>query len=315
MPGVLPKNFRGGSRSEYLAQYIFSTLGVSVPVPHQEDIGADFHCTLAEPDGKRLIFKGSFLAQVKSVSEKNQLYFGGLDDKREWKQEGVKWLFGQELPLLIGLVDKDKLSMDLFSTSNMWQALYKAGKPSTILLQPNIPSGSDDVVRFPTSEPQTNWPLGMGDGLLWKIPLGPALVAIGIDDLEDEQKLQTFRRKLQWAVDLEQNNIRYARLKVHFSRWPVKIKTNHLGPNIEYGVGLAGAKLPGMNVNEQLRAMAPIIGTLALNYELQNDHIGFNAMKAIAKMLPKDMPETQELVRLVADLFDEQLTTGLNVTS
>lgn len=178
MPGILLGSFREGSRSEYLAQYILSTLGVSVPVPRQEDIGADFHCTLAEQDGERLIFKGSFLVQTKSISEKDKLFYGGLDDKNEWKQEEVSWLFGQELPLFIGLVDKQALKMEFFSTSNMWQARYKSGKPSRIQLQPNVPPGPDDVVRFPTSEPQTDWPSGMGDGMLWKIPLGPALVAI-----------------------------------------------------------------------------------------------------------------------------------------
>lgn len=85
----------------------------------------------------------------------------------------------------------------------------------------------------------------------------------------------------------------------------MKIKTNQFGPNVEeYGVGLAGAKLPGMNVTEQLSAMAPIIGALALNYKLQKDQTGFDAMKTVAKMLPRDLRETQELMKLVDGLFD-----------
>ena len=44
MVGTLLDSFRGGTRSEYLAHYLLSTLGVVVQVPRQEDIGADFHC-------------------------------------------------------------------------------------------------------------------------------------------------------------------------------------------------------------------------------------------------------------------------------
>jgi hypothetical protein len=35
-----------GSRSEYLAQFVFSSFGTAIPVPHQEDSGLDIYCTL-----------------------------------------------------------------------------------------------------------------------------------------------------------------------------------------------------------------------------------------------------------------------------
>ena len=42
-----------GSRSEYLAQYVFSMFGTSVPVLHQEDHGIDLFCSLTERKGRR----------------------------------------------------------------------------------------------------------------------------------------------------------------------------------------------------------------------------------------------------------------------
>jgi len=39
MPGSIAPGFHEGSRSEYLAHYIFTMLGTAVPVPHQEDTG------------------------------------------------------------------------------------------------------------------------------------------------------------------------------------------------------------------------------------------------------------------------------------
>ena len=40
--------FRQGDRSEYLALYMLSALGLAVPVPRQEDVGIDFHCNTSE---------------------------------------------------------------------------------------------------------------------------------------------------------------------------------------------------------------------------------------------------------------------------
>src|SRR4030067_3640484 len=105
MPGSLWFPFRQGNRSEYLALYILSALGVVVKVPKEEDIGADFHCSLAHMEGKRMTFHSPFLVQTKSISE-SKISYGGPDEKGCWKKEEVNWLFGQELPLLIGLLDQ-----------------------------------------------------------------------------------------------------------------------------------------------------------------------------------------------------------------
>lgn len=125
MPGSLWYPFRQGDRSEYLALYILSALGIVVPVPRQEDIGADFYCSLAESRGSRLTFHSPCLVQTKSRSIK-EITYGGIDEKRRWKHEEVDWLFNQELPLLIGIVDKEKLLLDLYATSNIWGARYTA---------------------------------------------------------------------------------------------------------------------------------------------------------------------------------------------
>ena len=37
--GSIAANLHEGSRSEYLAQYVFSSFGTAVPIPHQEDTG------------------------------------------------------------------------------------------------------------------------------------------------------------------------------------------------------------------------------------------------------------------------------------
>jgi hypothetical protein len=65
--GAIAANFHEGSRSEYLAQYVFSAFGTSVPVPHQEDHGIDLVCTLTERKGQLAWPVADYSVQVKST--------------------------------------------------------------------------------------------------------------------------------------------------------------------------------------------------------------------------------------------------------
>jgi hypothetical protein len=171
-------SFREGDRSEYLALYLLSALGVAVSVPRQEDIGADFHCVLASTDGKRSTFKDPYLVQVKSSSARGDIRYGGPDDKRRWRREEVEWLFGQELPILVGLVDKASSSLNLYSTSNMWHARYMGGNLGEVCLVPDSPAEQNAEIPRPYANQQAGWPSGIGDQQLWTVPLGPPLVSI-----------------------------------------------------------------------------------------------------------------------------------------
>src|SRR6266705_3268538 len=99
MAGSIPINFHEGSRAEYLAQYLFSGFGTSIPVPHQEDSGIDLYCTMTEKLGLRAWPRAYFTVQVKCSDA-------------PWKfrgHESVRWLIEQPLPLYLCVVDKSKL--------------------------------------------------------------------------------------------------------------------------------------------------------------------------------------------------------------
>lgn len=67
--GSIAANFREGSRSEYLAQYVFASFGTAVAVPHQEDFGVDLFCSLTERIGPLSWPVEHFTVQVKSNFE------------------------------------------------------------------------------------------------------------------------------------------------------------------------------------------------------------------------------------------------------
>jgi hypothetical protein len=96
MIGSTSANFHEGSRSEYLAQYVFASLGTSISIPHAEDTGLDLYCTLTERIGQRLWPKAYFSVQVKSTPDL-------------WKfdsAESVRWLIEHPLPIFLCVVNK-----------------------------------------------------------------------------------------------------------------------------------------------------------------------------------------------------------------
>jgi hypothetical protein len=65
--GSIAPSLHEGSRSEILADYLFSSWGTVTPVRQQDDYGLDLSCTLVEMVGRRARVRDYFAAQVKST--------------------------------------------------------------------------------------------------------------------------------------------------------------------------------------------------------------------------------------------------------
>jgi hypothetical protein len=98
MTGSIAANLHEGSRSEYLAQFVFSSFGTAVPVPHQEDSGLDIYCTLLERIGQRAWPRAYYSVQVKSTME--PWVFGS--------PESVRWIIEHPLPIFLCIVQKQE---------------------------------------------------------------------------------------------------------------------------------------------------------------------------------------------------------------
>lgn len=296
--------FRQGDRSEYLALYILSALGIVVPVPRQEDIGADFYCSLADLKGNRLTFRMPYLVQAKSRSAR-EISYGGVSEKDTWKKEEIDWLFSQELPLLIGVVDKKHLTLDLYSTSNIWAAWYAQRNCGQVVLFPDRVDNHQQVAAPSRKPPATSWPAEIGDGYVWEVPLGPPVVSISIDDIEDETCLVKIRSVLSQALDLDQTNITYRRLNAPYSRWLHRFTTNEINASQLLGVFYAWNATPGAHTPNQLQALAPILLALANNYKAQGRTEELGKLKATFELLPEhEIPE--EVKSRIPELFSEQ---------
>jgi len=146
--GALAANFHEGSRSEYLAQYVFASFGTAISVPHQEDTGVDLYCTMTERIGPLAWPRYHYTVQVKSSMTPWQ--FGTT--------EAVRWLVQHPLPLFLCVLDKSTARLRLYHTFPRF-LLWALGKlPDTLELLPEDgPQGRstlwDDGNRFSLSAP------------------------------------------------------------------------------------------------------------------------------------------------------------------
>src|ERR1700726_4480616 len=110
--GSIAANLHEGSRSEYLAQYVFSSFGTAIPVPHQEDTGLDIYCTLLEREGHRAWPRAYYSVQVKSA----------MDPWVFDSPESVRWLIEHPLPIFLCIVLKSEARILVYHTTPRFAA-------------------------------------------------------------------------------------------------------------------------------------------------------------------------------------------------
>src|ERR1017187_4387616 len=138
--------FRQGDLSEYLASYLLASLGLITPVPRQEDIGIDFHCALADAEEGAVTFDFPFLLQTKSTTNA-KVRFALAKSKRQWLRHNLDFLFRQELPVLLGIVDKDSVTISLYLCAPRWFLIYENPKCAEFELVPDLKSRDGGIGR------------------------------------------------------------------------------------------------------------------------------------------------------------------------
>ncbi len=121
------RNFHEGTRSEYLAVYFLSKIGLVVPVPRQSDyFGVDFIVHLIEERQGNFIPTGkSFAVQVKSNNQPI-LYTGD--------QLSCLWAMG--LPFFIAVVSRNGLELSIYPTLARLNFKWMIGENQEFSLHP-----------------------------------------------------------------------------------------------------------------------------------------------------------------------------------
>jgi len=148
MTGSIAANPHEGSRSEYLAQFVFSSFGTAIPVPHQEDSAIDIYCTLLERIGRRSWPRAYYSVQVKSTMR--PWVFNGV--------QSVRWLIEHPLPIFLCIVKKAEARILVYNTAPRF-ALWALPHENRLELVPGTDTKANTFQWAPGSTFQLEAPI------------------------------------------------------------------------------------------------------------------------------------------------------------
>jgi len=240
--GAYVRGFHEGSRSEVLADYLFSAWGTVTPVRRWSDYGLDLYCTLTEQIGPLARVREYYSVQVKSGATASWAF----NDP-----ESVKWLVEHPLPLFFCAVDKKAGLVRVYHTIPRFQ----------IWALPQIPSrvemigghGHDGEFDACPSLPTCS--------------LSAPILEIGIADLADDARMKQLRDVFAYWVSLDRDNCELVRAGLLRFRRPNSYKTNELPyTNVELGSAFVDDETIKRGIRRLAEALDCIGGQLAHPY-------------------------------------------------
>ena len=200
MAGSIAANLHEGSRSEYLAQFVFSSFGTAIPVPHQEDTGLDIYCTLLERDGQRAWPRAYYSVQVKSTTE--PWVFNG--------PESVRWIIEHPLPIFLCIVQKPEATIRVYHTTPRFAVWALPTHPNRLELIP----GTETKART------VDWVTG--DTFKLEAPI----LSFTIQEVLDRDFSIQVAEVLKFWIDYDVENLFRIKCGIHHFRVPANYETN-----------------------------------------------------------------------------------------
>jgi hypothetical protein len=263
--GALAANFHEGSRSEYLAQYVFASFGTAISVPHQEDTGVDLYCTMTEQVGARAWPRHHYTVQVKSTMSPWQ--FGS--------RESVRWLIEHPLPLLFCVVDKSSARLRLYHTLSRFLVWATGALPDTLELVPEITSKGQS----------TQW----SDGKTFS--LSAPIIDRTIMELLDDNVWAATRSVIDFWLQAEQRSLARFTMGLPVSSMPSGYETNTTATT---GTVFQSSSLPE-RVDAVRVTLGEILPWLAHAFHRQNDLRGMARTTLLLRYLfPQYGPGTPD---------------------
>ncbi len=280
MSGTRLFNFRQGDRSEYLALYLLSGLGLVTQIPRQEDIGFDFVCSIADQEFGRLTFNHQYLVSVKSKSSPN-IDLAPPEGKENDVPHHIDWFFRLEVPLILCVVDKDVGSIAFYSTLPSWFIYYENRDCRSLSLVPRLSeeTGSD------VGRPKKGALIGKAaDMYHYDVDLGHPFAVFSHDDLANGARLKTIKERLRLALRFANLSILHARIGVPNFYWFAETKPDCS----KFTPAFFFRELPhdsGIQ-NRVFSEIAPTLVSLAMHYKEQANADLLTSVGKLLKLAP-----------------------------
>jgi hypothetical protein len=275
-------SFREGDRSEYLAQFLLSALGLCSPIPRQEDVGYDFACSIANQESGLITFGYPYLISIKSKSRpivKIKPTATGIAANDE---SNIAWLFPSQ-PTLLGVVDKKQVSISIYSLLPIW-FLHWAGPSDigTMNIRPRTKANQVGDVAPPVRGAELpNWP----GHYHYEADLGHPIAKFNIDDLKNRDRIREVKQKLRYAVYLAELCIMQRSLQIPFFYWIAEttFDTSHSRG------AFAAHSIPDVQaaLDEAARNLWPSLSCFARHFKMKGDQGHFHACITLMKLAPQ----------------------------
>lgn len=293
--GARHPDFRQGDRSEYLAVYILSALGLVTQVPRQEDIGFDLVCNLAEKNvyADLLSFRYHYAVSVKSASQPKIILAPpkSMESSRDYTAH-FDWLFNLELPLMLAVVNKNKQTLSIYSTLPAW-FLYYLNRPEIGIIE-LVPRMRVRGPNLDVNQPTRIGPDGKAGGRIrFHVDLGFPIAVISVADLQCVALLEQKKRAIQHAVELGAASARLAQMHTPFFWWfnstipdgYIPGTTNPDGQNggVAWWVGTCPNP---QHLDQMMRGLAPGLMSAALLFNAAQRQDLVTSIGPVLRLLP-----------------------------
>lgn len=267
-------NFREGDRSEYLAVYLLSSLGLVTQVPRQEDIGFDLVCNVAEQESGILSFRHHYAVSVKSASTPRIILAPPESKENDATyREHFSWLFNFELPLMLAVVDKKKQRVAIYSTLPAW-FIYRERLNDCGIIE-LVPREDETTPTAGVGRPKDCGPEAKAAGKhRFEVDLGYPIIVLTLDDLQNKETLEKKKHCLRRAIDLGAQSARFAQMGTPYFWWfNVTLKDGYLSGTTNpdgYNGGVAwyvGACTDHVQLTQMMTALAPGLMSAALLFK------------------------------------------------
>ncbi len=305
MSGKQVYNWRESDRSEYLAGFLLSALGMATPVQRHEELGADFYCSLTDQEKGAITFGSPFLVEVRSVA-KPVVHIKA--PKRYRHQKGaipdhLSWLFRQELPMFLALVDKEDISIRLYSLSPLWFLYYDTENcPHAAALQlvPRVDGGSREPVGVPrqigkvTSSPES---------YEYEVDLGHPIASFAAQETGNRQILTKQKGFLRRCLECDLRNRVFLQAGLPHFYWIAESGREEEGPIPAFY--FREAPRDAETLNRIYSFLGPSLLPLALRYQESGRGELVGALRKLFREMPPDtIPQN------VRDALPEIFTNG-----
>lgn len=276
--------YREGDRSEYLALYLLSSLGLVTQVPRQEDVGFDLVCSVADQETGFLTFRHQYLVSIKSVGRYAPIV---MSPSRDWDADyptHIHWLFELDLPLLLAVVDRRNNLLYLYSTLPAWFLRYgehyqHCGK---LTLKPRIRSrNAADIQVEPTRLEELKAHPGKYH---YRVDLGHPMFSISTNDVSDPDTLKNLKQRLRLALKMADQTIRYAKAGAPYFYWFHETARDFS----KYTPAFFCNSLPVDPAihNRVLADISPILSSLALFYKATGQNEQLQTVGNVLRLAP-----------------------------